>query len=61
MVASSKNRAATSVTDALNVLRKQELISYKRGQITIGNRKGLERMAGEAYGVPESEYRRLLG
>jgi CRP-like cAMP-binding protein len=49
------------VTDALNVLRKQGLISYKRGEITICNRKGLERTAGESYGTPEAEYRRLIG
>jgi CRP-like cAMP-binding protein len=49
------------VTSALNALRKRKLISYKRGYITILDRKGLERVAGEAYGVPESEYRRLIG
>ena len=49
------------VTEALNALRKQKLISYKRGQITVLNRKGLERTAGEAYGIPEAEYRRLIG
>src|SRR5437588_3413593 len=35
------------VTEALNALRKQGLISYKRGQITVRDRKGLERTAGE--------------
>jgi CRP-like cAMP-binding protein len=49
------------VTDALNALRKQGLISYQRGQITVRNRKGMERTAGEAYGTPEAEYRRLIG
>jgi CRP-like cAMP-binding protein len=49
------------VTDALHALRKQELISYARGQITVKNRKGLERAAGKAYGIPEAEYRRLIG
>jgi CRP-like cAMP-binding protein len=49
------------VTDALNLLRKQGMISYQRGQITIRDRKRMERTAGEAYGVPESEYRRLIG
>ena len=32
-----------------------------RGQIPVKNRKGLERAAGKAYGVPEAEYRRLIG
>jgi CRP-like cAMP-binding protein len=49
------------VTEALHALRKQDLISYARGQITVKNRKGLERKAGTAYGIPEAEYRRLIG
>ena len=34
------------VTEALHALRKQDLISYARGHITVKNRKGLERKAG---------------
>ena len=49
------------VTEALHALRERGLISYGRGQITVRNRKGLQRAAGEAYGVPEAEYRRLIG
>ena len=49
------------VTDALYALRKLGLISYQRGQITVRDRKGMERTAGEAYGTPEAEYRRLVG
>ena len=49
------------VTDALNVLRKQGLITYRRGEITVKNRIGMERVAGDAYGTPEAEYRRLIG
>jgi CRP-like cAMP-binding protein len=49
------------VTTVLNALRKNGLISYQRGEITVLDRKGLERLAGEAYGVPEAEYRRLIG
>jgi CRP-like cAMP-binding protein len=49
------------VTDALNALRKQGLISYKRGEITVQNRKALEPVAGDANGVPEAECRRLIG
>jgi hypothetical protein len=45
----------------LNALRKRGLISYKRGDITVQDRKGLERTAGDAYGIPEAEYRRLVG
>ena len=49
------------VTVALKALREGGLISYRRGEITIKDRKGMARLAGEAYGTPESEYRRLIG
>ena len=49
------------VTDALRALREQGLISYGRGKIVVKDRKGLEGAAGEAYGTPEAEYRRLIG
>ena len=49
------------VTDALKALRQRGLISYGRGEITINDRKRMARVAGEAYGTPESEYRRLIG
>ena len=49
------------VTEALHTLREQGLIAYGRGLITVQDRKGMERKAGAAYGVPEAEYRRLIG
>jgi CRP-like cAMP-binding protein len=49
------------VTEALHALRNQGLISYGRGRLAVNDRKGMERMAGEAYGTPEAEYRRLIG
>jgi CRP-like cAMP-binding protein len=49
------------VTETLHALRKQGLISYGRGQITVKDREGMERAADEAYGTPEVEYRRLIG
>jgi CRP-like cAMP-binding protein len=49
------------VTVALKALRERGLIAYRRGEITIKDRKGMERVAGESYGTPESEYRRLIG
>ncbi len=49
------------VTDAMNALRKLKLISYQPGQIIVKDRKRMERTAGEAYGTPEAEYRRLIG
>jgi CRP-like cAMP-binding protein len=49
------------VTEALHALQEQGLISYGRGLINVEDRKGVERKAGAAYGVPEAEYRRLIG
>ena len=49
------------VTDAMKALRQRGLISYRRGEITINDRKGMVRVGGETYGTPESEYRRLIG
>jgi CRP-like cAMP-binding protein len=49
------------VTEALQGLKRQKLIGTARNQITVLDRKGLEQMAGGAYGVPEKEYRRLIG
>jgi Mn-dependent DtxR family transcriptional regulator len=45
------------VTEALHALRERGLIAYGRGLITVEDRKGMERKAGTAYGVPEAEYR----
>jgi CRP-like cAMP-binding protein len=49
------------VTEALHVLESQSLIRSARGQVVLRDRKGIERRAGGSYGVPEAEYRRLLG
>jgi CRP-like cAMP-binding protein len=48
------------VTEALQILRSEGLIKTAQGQITVLNRKGIERKAGRSYGVPEAEYRRLM-
>jgi CRP-like cAMP-binding protein len=48
------------VTEALQALKTKGLVAANRGQVTIQDRKGLERVAGTAYGIPESEYRRLF-
>jgi hypothetical protein len=37
------------------------LINTGRNEITVLDRKGIERTAGNSYGVPEKEYRRLFG
>jgi len=49
------------VTDALNALQRQGLVTCVRGGVTVKNRRAMERRAGDSYGVPEAEYRRLIG
>jgi CRP-like cAMP-binding protein len=49
------------VTEAVQSLKRQKLIDSGRNQIVVRDRKGIERMAGGSYGVPEKEYRRLSG
>lgn len=49
------------VTEALQSLNRQKLIKNGRNKIFILDRKGIEKLAGNSYGVPENEYRRLIG
>lgn len=49
------------VTEALQSLKRAKLIDTGRNSILVLNRKGIERLAGNSYGVPEKEYRRLIG
>ncbi len=49
------------VTDTLHILEGRRLVRAKRGEITILDRARLERLAGASYGLPEAEYRRLIG
>lgn len=49
------------VTEAIQSLKARRLIKTKRGAIVVLNRAGLERIAGNYYGLPEEEYRRLVG
>jgi CRP-like cAMP-binding protein len=49
------------VTEALQSLKRQKLIDTSRNQIVVRDREGIERMARSSYGVPEKEYRRLIG
>jgi DNA-binding FadR family transcriptional regulator len=49
------------VTEAVQDLERKRLIETSRGEIVLLNRKGLERIARHFYGVPEAEYRHLLG
>jgi CRP-like cAMP-binding protein len=51
----------TGVTAAAGGLQRAELISYKRGNVTILDRHGLERRSCECYRVSKKEFDRLLG
>lgn len=48
------------VTTALHVLEGAQIIRATRGQIEVRNRALLEEAAGDSYGLPEAEYRRLF-
>ena len=49
-----------SITAAAGKLQEDGLIQYRRGNITVLDRAGLERHAGECYKVVKTEYRCLL-
>ena len=51
----------SSVTTALHVLEGKHLVYSERNLITVRDRPALELFAGDAYGVPEREYVRLIG
>jgi CRP-like cAMP-binding protein len=48
------------VTEAAGHLQQAGLIHYRRGRITVVDRKGLEQRACECYAVVKKEYGRLL-
>jgi CRP-like cAMP-binding protein len=49
------------VTEALKSLTGEGLVRSQQGQIQVLDRRAMERRAGRSYGVPEAEYRRLIG
>ena len=51
----------TGVSAAAGGLKKAGLIRYSRGNVTILDRRGLERRSCECYGVSKKEFDRLLG
>jgi Mn-dependent DtxR family transcriptional regulator len=48
------------VTEAAGKLHEAGLISYRRGRITVVDRRGLERRVCECYKVVKTEFDRLL-
>src|SRR5829696_8328393 len=48
------------VTVALQALEERDLITTKRGQVTVLDRTKLEAIAGDSSGVPQAEYTRLI-
>ena len=51
----------TGVTAAAGALQKARLIRYRRGIVTMLDKRGLERRSCECYGVSKREFDRLLG
>jgi len=51
----------TGVTAAAGALQRAGLIRYKRGNVTIIDRRGLLRRSCECYAVSKKEFDRLLG
>jgi len=55
----SADRSGVTVT--LHIMEGAGMIRSTRGLVTIRDRDKLEELAGDSYGVPEAEYRRLIG
>jgi CRP-like cAMP-binding protein len=51
----------TGVSEIAGKLQRAGLISYRRGHVTILNRKSLEKASCECYRVVQNEFNRLLG
>lgn len=51
----------TGVTVTLHILEGVGAIRSKRGRVILTDREKLAELAGESFGVPEEEYRRLIG
>jgi hypothetical protein len=51
----------SGVTISLHILEGAGMIHAKRGRVIIRDRDKLIELAGDSYGVPEEQYRRLIG
>lgn len=59
LIASMMGVRRESISDAAGHLQKLGVIEYKRGQITLVDRAGLEKLSCECYGVVRQETDRL--
>lgn len=60
MIASLLGVRRESVTQALGLLERDDLIARRRGHVTIVNRSALEQRVCECYAAVNAEYARLL-
>ncbi|RYE92638.1 MAG: helix-turn-helix domain-containing protein, partial [Oxalobacteraceae bacterium] len=51
----------SGVTVSLHILEGAGMIRAKRGRVIIRDRELLCELAGDSYGVPEAQYRHLIG
>ncbi|UZK70342.1 helix-turn-helix domain-containing protein [Sphingomonas sp. S1-29] len=51
----------SGVAIALHMLEGSGLIKSERGRVIVIDRPMLEQLASECYGLPEAEYRKLIG
>ena len=49
------------VTIAMRTLEQRGLVRTQRGRVVVADRPGLIKLAASSYGVPEAEYRRVIG
>jgi CRP-like cAMP-binding protein len=60
LIASMLGVRREGITETAGNLQREGLISYRRGHITVLNRKGLETHTCECYAVVKKEFQRLL-
>lgn len=51
----------SGVTITLHILEGAGMIRSERGRVIVRDRDKLEELAGDGYGMPEAEYRHLIG
>ena len=51
----------SGVTEALHHLEGARIVRATRGRVHVLDRGRLEEVAGGSYGLPEAEYRRVIG